>query len=552
MSPKALRLLGGAVAVAAVLLLTTWPLALHPASRLLGLPDVEAVEHLWTLWLGLEAGPVVIDTPLASYPYGYRWVLADPLNLAWFALGALWSSVVGFHLVHLGNLLLCGLAAVVAGRALLPGEAPPAWATAALTVGAVPLAGNLLTGMSEAQTLWAALLAVALLPAAMERGGRAVAVAGLVGGLTAWGGPYTALYAAMLAPVVLLFRLPGALRAHGPRALARLAGVVLLAGVLAAPVLWAVATQRPDGLPGTESMTAVVLAGPEQPHNRYLGADLLGLLWPVAPPDSPLVHATYLGVGVLLLAAVGLVANRAGLMLVAVVWTAVLGLGFYLQVAGQVPRVDGRVLLLPAGWLSLVLEPLGRAARWHRFLSLTAMLLAPLAAAGAWRLVGRLRPGLRTAALALLVAACVADQLWASPLPWPRPTQDASPHPIYAALPEPGPIMIVPKQPRRLQDLPRSPALPLLWQTQHGMPIAERPMYQKTDERLHDLREDLRIGAKLGNRQRAEQGREGLRALGYGWIVHHVERGNTIKAEELTAVLGEPDVQVPGGMAWRP
>jgi len=541
------------LAAAVTTALTMAPVLLHPSTRLLGLPEVEAVEHLWTLWLGAQAGPVRIDTPLASYPFGYQWVLADPLNLLWYLPGAWLSPVVGFHLVHACNLIMAGLTAVVTARVLLPGRPPPAWVIAALVPAAVPFAGNLLTGMSEAQTLWLAVLGPVLLLVGVRRGGQWLAAGALACGATAWGGPYTALYAALLAPVLVGPGLLAARRSLGlPVVLRRLTVATAGTAALAAPVLWAVATQRPDGLPGTESMTATVLADPSLMHNRYLGADLLGLLAPIVPEGSTLVHATYLGAMVLLLALVGCRARRPWALLVGVGWSCLLGLGLYLQAGGEVAMAGGRILLLPAGWLSLAVPVLGRAARWHRFLEVAAILLAPLAAAGATALVARLPRRAAGPLLALVVAACVTDQLLVSPLAWPRPTQDATPPPLYFALPDAGPLIIVPKQPKRIRGLPRSPARSLLWQTAHGMPIAERPMYQRTLPELQSLRDDLRVGAKLHDEYRTRRAREGLRELGYAWIVHHDEPGNTITSEELVAVLGPPDVNAGDGMAWRP
>ncbi|RME24767.1 MAG: hypothetical protein D6798_10445, partial [Deltaproteobacteria bacterium] len=288
------------------------PVPLHPVSRLLGLPEVEAIEHLWTLWLGARAGPVAIDTPLASYPFGYQWVLADPLNLLGYLPGALVSPVLGFHLVHAINLVMAAMTAVVAARVLLPGRQPPSWAIAALVPAAVPFAGNLLTGMTEAQTLWLAVLGPVLLLVGVRRGGAWLVPAMATCGATAWGGPYTALYAALLTPVLVGGPLLRATRSMGRAAvLRRLAAISAGTAALAGPVLWTVATRRPPGLPGTRSMTWTVLSDPWMMHNRYLGADLLGLVAPIVPRGSVLVHATYLGAGVLLLALAGARRSRA-------------------------------------------------------------------------------------------------------------------------------------------------------------------------------------------------------------------------------------------------
>lgn len=545
-------LLGAALAIVATVLVVTWPLAAHPLSALLGHPEIEAVEHLWTLWLGAQAGPLVIDTDLASHPLGYRWVLADPLNLVWFAPFGLSSAVLGMHAVLVGNLLMAGLTAVVIGRVLVPGGRLPAWAVACVAMAAPTLGGHLVTGMTEATTLWAAALAAVLLQPALQRGGRYVPLAALAGGAAAWGGPYTAVYAALLAPIMLAAVLPRALRAHGGRVIARrLLGVVLPTALLAAPVAWAITTQRPEGLPGTVSLLHHVLNTAQVQHTRYLGADLAGILSPWQAADVELVQATYLGLAAVTLGLLGVVARRAWLAAVLLAWATVLGLGVYLQLGGWIPRLDGRILLLPAGLLSLLLEPLGRAARWHRMLSVASLVLAPLAVAGAQTLLARLPPRARHPGLVLVVLLILADMLLASPVPWPRPTTDARTPPLYAALDTPGAIIAIPKQARRVEGLSRSPARQLLWQTDHGRPIAERPMYQNTAAEIHALRDAIRVAAKRGDEQRANRARQGLSRLGYAWIVHHDEQGNPISAEQLKAVLGPPDVEVGDGMAWR-
>lgn len=539
------------------LVATIWPLPMHPAARLLGAPEIEAVEHLWTLWLGSRDGPLVIDTTLASFPLGYRWVLADPLNLLFFApvawlLGP-WTPaapVVAFHAVQVANLLLAAATAVLVGRLLLGERAAPAWATATLALAAPTLAGPLVTGMTEASALWTAPLAALLLKPAAERGGAWVPAAAVAAVSAGWAGPYAALYAALLAPLVLLSLLP-TLRAAPRTTLLRLALVLLPAGALVAPVGWAVATQRGEGLPGAASMLPQVLSAPGLPQSRALGADPLAVVLPRPPGDPGVVSATWLTTGGLALGLWTLLrqARRAPLGLALVGGSVVLGLGVYLQVGEHLPRVGGRLLLLPAGLLSLAFEPLGRAARWHRMLAVAAILLAPATAAALRALAARTpRPALVLPALVLLVAA---EGPLLSPLPWPRPSQEARPPPLYAALDAPGAIIAIPKAAQRTQGQTRSAARALLWQVQHGRPFAEKPMYQKTEPALHALRDAVRAAAQQGDVARAGRARGELAALGYAWIVHHDDPGNSVRGQQLRAVLGPPDVEVEGDLAWR-
>ncbi|MDP6932238.1 MAG: hypothetical protein QGG40_04940 [Myxococcota bacterium] len=140
----------------------TWPLAQHPRRRVLGEPQGEAVDHLWSLWAATRDGPLVIETQLVNFPQGYQWVLADPANLPWFLLGLPLGPVAAFNTVQVANLLLCCLSAWFLTRLLLPETCrhrpmtPAFAATVASTL--PPLAEGLQTGMTEVQTIgWAAL-----------------------------------------------------------------------------------------------------------------------------------------------------------------------------------------------------------------------------------------------------------------------------------------------------------------------------------------------------------------------------------------------------------
>ena len=97
------------IAVAAASLLgavaSSWPMMLRPWSHLPGLPGAEVADHLWGLWVALQSGPLVVREAWINAPQGFDWVVADPLDLLWFALGSIGGPIMGFCAVQLGNLL---------------------------------------------------------------------------------------------------------------------------------------------------------------------------------------------------------------------------------------------------------------------------------------------------------------------------------------------------------------------------------------------------------------------------------------------------------------
>lgn len=522
----------------AVLILTTWPAPWSPLSRGLGFAGMEAVDHLWALWAAGQAGPLVIDAPLINYPVGYRWVLADPLNLPWFMLGDRLGPGLGWNLVAWAGLSVGAVAAGLWARAIAPDRpgAPAVAAAAALAL--PPMAGSLHTGMSEVLTMgWAALALLGLATLRPETPWRRVLLAGALCGVTAWGGPYTALYA-VLGAVPLLVAGAWAARAALAAWAARVGAIGLVAGALAAPVVYAVVVDRPRGLPGSDSSLPMVLADPGAPKNLMLGAEPLGLLWPL-PGVEPL-HAVFLGTILAALALLGGISRRAWGPLAAAGTLCVLGLGFVLQSGGQLVSWGGQPLGLPALWLSEWLPPLGRAARWHRAVIPASLVLAGLAGVAAADLAARAGRW-RGAVLGGLAVLMVAEGLLRAPLGWPRPTFPVAPPDGYAAL-APGPILPLPLtrfssgDPQQL----RSPSL--LWQASHGQPLGGNP--RQPGPRFRDP-------AVAGLAQQLLDGQPGAAAqlaeLGFVWVL--VQHDHDVR--RLAAALGEPDVVEEGVWAWR-
>ena len=517
-------------AIAAGVLLTTWPMARHPLGEGLGAPGLEGPDHLWALWAGMRDGPVVIDTVLLNFPAGMRWVLVDPINLLWFVPGWLLGGPgLGWNAVQVGSLVIIGLAAAVWSRRLDPDDdtAPAIAAIAAIT--AAPVAGSLLTGMSEAMTMgWLVLALAALHRLGDDRRISAVLLAGVLIGLTAWAGPYTAIYTAFAAPPIVLAVLWKARKSALPR-IAAAGGLALL---IAAPIIKAVLVDRPKGLPGSDSGMPAVLADPGAAKNLMLGADPVGLIWPTLPIEP--IHAVFMGTLLVLLAAIRVrrslpVVASAGVLMV-------LGLGFFLQRDGQL--WGSTPIALPATWLSLKIEALGRAIRWHRaIIPATILLSAP--AALTITAISRRLPA-RPLVLALLTAGVVGEGLFRAPLTWPRLTFPVAAPQGYDALSE-GAILPLPlvRFSAGGPDQLRSPLL--LWQTSHGHPLGGNPRQPGAAGR--DRAVSAAADAILDG---DPDGMEAAASLGFTWVIAQHERD----ADRLTIKLGPPAHAADGVWAW--
>jgi hypothetical protein len=558
-----------------VLVLTTWPLALDPTGAILGSGGLEAVDHLWALWAALHDGPLQIQTDRVHWPDGYSWVLADPLNLPAFALGhGVAGPAFGFNLVQLCNLGVAAAGAVALGKVFLPPRLQAPGFTAVATLSLAPLAGELFTGMTEAQTLGWAALALAMMGQAMREGGaHRIVLAGILLGLCAWGGPYTAIYVALLGMPMALLLLAGSTSAgQATRRAGRLGTMGAIATALAAPVLWAVQTGRGDNLPGSMPLTEAIWSDPSLPQNRMLGADLVGLVLPIDAPGGAELHTAYLGGFFAMLALTGWARSRAHTLGIPAALATLLSLGFYLQLNGQIPLAGGHAWVAPAGWLTELLPDLGRAPRWYRMAGLAGMLFAPLAAAGAQDIALRLarRAGrtsrIQAAFLPGLALVVVADSLFVAPLSWPRDSFVATPPAAYAALTEPGALLELPSVRLTMQVAgrtmiqsgagARTPTLPirhpqLLHQTWHGRALGGNPHRaerRRSTREVTQLADALFHGARRGKLDAVHQARQRLAELGFAYLVHAPRSEGEL--EDLTEALGEPLVKSPRLVAW--
>ena len=533
----------GATAGAAL----SWgPLLWAGPDVLIGAAHLENVLHLWTLWVASQVGPVVLDTSLANWPTGWQQVTADPINIPVYSLFSTISPRVGFHAVQVLNIVASGLAAAWAARVFAPAASPLLTAFIATTTCASLT--FLHTGMTEVGTLWLAVatfawVSRALAPASSRR---SIALAGLGLGLCAWGGPYTLIYGAILCVIATIAALKAPERTP---TLVRASAVAALGLAIAAKPVWSVLSSRPEGLPGSSSLTLAALADPHNPMMRSLGADLVELAWPLAQSTARAQdsgHAPYLGLVAVVLAGVG--ARRLkhpGVLLVAIGVLLALALGATLQVGDRVVMLGDHVLSMPAAWLTWLLPPLGRAGRWVRGAAVAGLLLAPVAAAGAAWLSSRVPTRLRLPAMAVCGLLCAADGLLRGPLPWPATTTAVSVPPGLVDLKPEGPMLLLSG---RRSGTAR--ALPMYWQVHHGMPIDANPMFGADSAATTATRRALEALASRPGHGSAAPFLDRLSQQGFRWIVLG-PGARDLDRDGLERVLGPPTTHEGGIVAWQ-
>ncbi len=437
---------------AALAVAITWPLARDPAGFVVGAPRSDAWNSLWGLWFVAHHGPLPTWTNLLDFPEGGRIAVADPLNaLLALPLTRLAGPVVAYAAVVLGHLAVGGWAADRLGRAM----GGHGWiAGVGWQLAPVALA-NLHDGASEAaSTAWLPLAALALL-AALRRGGAGrVALAGLALAVTAIGGWYAGVGAALLGLGLFLVGfegIPFRVRA------ARLVPAGLVALAVALPVARA---ERATAL-ADDGLVDIKQAADLARIRRTLGAaDPRTLVVPgdFRSPDfahlqgnpSDYVHTAYLGWALLVLAVLG--ARRrpgtAGAWVFAIVGGVVLALGPVVVVDGHPLALGARGLALPLPYRLLEgLPGFDSLSLLYRLVGVSSLGLAVLA--------DRLHP-----AWALAVAA---EVLLASPV---RGLPAVSP------VPEKGALAAMDGTDGAVMNLPPTASRAYLYeQVLHGHPI---------------------------------------------------------------------------------
>lgn len=427
---------------ALVAVVVTWPVALNPASLLLGDPRIDVWNHAWGFWYvaeSLAAGEWPLWTEMAGGPKGGALYFIDtPGAVIWAPMTWVFGPAVAFNLALMARVFLSG----VAGQLLyeeIEGQDAGRW-IAGLACATLPfLLCELHNGISEVSSLhwvagclWAA--------ARVGRRGRPQdwALLGLFGGLAAAWSFYQGLAAALAVGVFLLIRQGQLLRSRQllPGVLAGLPVAGLLAAAFAAPVWWMfkASLDADDALIFRNVSLHIALLE----HNavdpriylvpgRFQSVDLMG------DYGEPFLHTAYLRVSVVVLAALACW-RRPRLRIWA--WVAlaslVLGLGSYLWWGDAFLTFGGGwKLSLPFAWL---VRALPQIAITHPLrLSLPGQLLfCVLAGQGIIHLMSR-AANARWPAL-VVGALLVVESFWGSLAVWPIPTSSSQVPPALAQL----------------------------------------------------------------------------------------------------------------------
>lgn len=448
-----------------------WPLPAVFTSQWLTTPFGEAAIHVWGLWTTAAGGNLFqIDTAAIAWPDGAQAVLADPINLPWFLLGWPLGPEAAYNAVVYGNLIIMGLAGLCLARHV----GGLAWLGALAAMLNPSVLGAITGGMTEHLSLgWLGLFVAALLAALQKSCNKRALLAGLLLAVTVASGPYNGVWATGIATAIGVAHL---VRKDRTRHFAPLAITAGTAGVLAAPLITSVLTQRLPGQPGTAELSRSLFALPAANTSLFrgglrFGADLSDPWLPIflTGGTATPTYTAYVGLAALILAAVVVARNRIhwGWLIGALVFS-LLSLGPWMVWEGRPLVANGNAFMAPAGMLADTFPVLTRISHWHRAGGVAALLLVPLVALAPSVIKHRVSVPI----IALLLCA---DRLVGSPVPWPLPTMSGPDTQAYAALSgTPGAVLV---QPARFLDLPpprarfRDPAL--LAQLYHQHPVSE-------------------------------------------------------------------------------
>lgn len=543
------------------------PALFAPTRDAIGDAAAEGPTHLWGLWTAAQGlfqhGPFIRVASI-GHPGHFAEHLMDPVNLLlflpgyWLAGGQAAGAVLGWNLLHLGVLALTAWGCWRLGARLLalggqPLGSAEAWAIA-LFVGVVCFSPFLVgyPQMGRTEYLPAAFYPwhLALLHRWLrdERPGfRVGAGAGLLLGVAASGGGYLAVF-------LVLIEVPTALAFVWGRPILRsIPRLVLVGGLalaLAGPPAAMLAAHPPSGihigagpLPSLQTDHVVAL-----PLLLRMDAPGYNLPW--------MEQAAYPGLAALGLGLLGVFfrpRNTLGWLALAV-YVTLWGLGPFLMDGQGDPRVPGP--MLPAGWLETALPPLRTLSNWSR---IGCLLSIPIGVAALFGAAGLLRclPGWsRAASFGVLALLVLADQgTWPSRYQIKRPTFRIAAPPELLAFAQ----SLTPKAPGALVqyplDLPRWTQRPeihgdyLLWQPQHGRPIASSrpPHHDGTLPRNYLSRLVARaqlLGQTAPSMPEIRCARDAvsdLRFMGFsGIVLHRDQHGAKAAKMLLDQVLGPP------------
>jgi len=512
-------------------LLLLWPLPLVFSTELLSHRSQEAPAHIWGLWAAWHEGsPLVIDTSLVTWPEQVSFVLIDPINILPYMIGhVIAGPAAGYNLLLYFSHVLLGAAGVLLARRV--GGDP--------VIGA--LAGQLCpsfiaspaTGMTEEFGVgWVALFCVALLSFLESRRAVTGILATVLLAVCWYAGPYNGVWAGLIG----LFIAVGSLRDW--RRLGRAAVVGITGAVLTLPLANAVLRERHQDLPGHAQPGQLPdLTIPVVDSYRGglpFGADILDVLVPVQLTGSQAAvsHTAYVGLLSVVLAAIGLRRWRAGWpWMVGALAFAVLSIGPYLYLHGELQTYDSRPLMAPGAALLLLLSPLGQITRWNRAGAVAHLLLVPLIA----RAVPS-RWGARIAVGGILLI----DALVLAPLSWPLSSYPTPSPAVFEKMDQPGALLELP-----LVHTTQPPEG--MWrdgnalaQTIHGRPFAGGLMQTPTSRfgrSAHNRVQALMHGSPFSSGFRDQMLEEGFSYLA---IYPRIKRVDDALDRRLRICFGEP------------
>ncbi len=344
---------------ALVVLVCSWPLALHPTERILGPSHADFYSIAWGMdhvaRQLFEGQWIAGHTTRLEWPRGAALTVTDMPEMVLMApVTALLGAAFAFNLLQLLHHALAAAAAWWCARTV--GLALPGRAIAATAFGFAPALVSTTFNQNPDVSIWYWIPLAAGFAASAKGPGRA-ALAGCCAGAAAWCNPYGAIMAA----VAVLLLLPG----RSWKRWAALLGPLVVVGGAGALMAW---------LSVRDPSSAVYKPG--GPAVVYSASSLLDLVrpWPEVHVNNEweqtrFIHDSYLGVSLLLLGVVGAVRARRWR------WLALAAVAVLLAL-GPIFRVGNRELLANPVWL--LGNRLGLDVLWHyhRYTVLAVLALA--------------------------------------------------------------------------------------------------------------------------------------------------------------------------------
>lgn len=545
--------------------IVTWPVVLHPTSRVVGHPGNDSWNHIWGYWwvgAELSAGRWPIHTDLLSYPRGGTLYFIDTVQaVASWPLQWLGGPALAFNTVIVLQLALAGFAAWLLARRLT-GDALASGA-ALVVYGAAPhLLGQAYNGISETVCAgWFPLTLLCVLRL-MERAsvGRAITLALCASAcvLTSW---YFGLFAALGSLLIIGWQVTQrSWSIQWGRTFAALVGAA--AGTLA--LILPVFGSFSSSLDAEDALVTRDPAFVEASLINHNITDILAFFRPsrIASPDlhtlygEELIIVIYLGWVGLLVAGYALWATRrrrefASWMLLGGVFF-LFSLGPYLNVGGEYAELFGRRVPLPFLPLYKALPVFDRISHPFRFVMGVQLALAMLAAHGLRHLLRRRPLPAQLAIAAGLSILALAEIATVTPARLPVPTADSTVPAFYtelAADPVAGAVLDLPMTVPNLER-----AVYVWYQSVHNRPVPwglNEPMPRLLLEnrltvtliRLEATRSQI-LAPRLPELDMVISARN-LARQGYRYIVVHESLYPAFKVAQvetlLTGAIGEPE-----------